>query len=192
MGEEPAGPTHAGLDLVKDKEQATLVAELPEIAELGGRERPHAALALDRLNEDGGSLRTDRRLQRRTVAERHLIEALDLRSEAFEVLRLAPCRDRRQRAAVEGALERDDAEALRRAVHIMVAPRRLDRAFDRFDARIGEEDPIREGGAEKPAAERALAFDLEDVRDVPQLFRLRLQRRDEMRMRMAEHVDRDS
>ena len=52
------------------------------------------------------------RSQRLVIAERDLVEALDLRAEAFEVLLLAAGRDRRERAAVEGALEGEDAEAL--------------------------------------------------------------------------------
>ena len=47
------------------------------------------------------------------VAEGDLVEALDLRPEAFEVFRLAARRDGGERAAVEGALEGDDAEPLR-------------------------------------------------------------------------------
>ncbi len=58
----------------------------------------------------------DRRLERLAIAERHLVEALDLRSEAFEIFLLAAGRDRGERAAVEGALEGDDAKALGRAV----------------------------------------------------------------------------
>jgi hypothetical protein len=50
-------------------------------------------------SDDGG-------LERPMVAERHLVEALDLRAEAIEVLLLAARRDRRERAAVEGALRR--------------------------------------------------------------------------------------
>jgi hypothetical protein len=41
-----------------------------------------------------------------------LVEALDLRAEALEILLLAAGGDGGERAAVEGALEGDDAEAL--------------------------------------------------------------------------------
>ena len=85
------------------------------------------------------------------VAERHLVEALDLRAEALEVLLLAAGGDGRQRAAVEGALEGDDAEALGLAVRRMVLARHLDRALDRLGARIGEEHVVGEG-RRRPAA----------------------------------------
>ena len=58
-------------------------------------------------------LRADRRLDRLEIAERHLVEAFERRPEAFEIFRIAAGRERRQRAAVEGALEGDDAVALR-------------------------------------------------------------------------------
>ncbi len=55
----------------------------------------------------------DRLLDRVDVVEGHLVETRRLRAEAFEILLLAAGRDGRQRAAVEGALEGDDVEALR-------------------------------------------------------------------------------
>ena len=50
------------------------------------------------------------------IAERHLVEAIDHRAEAVEIFLLAAGGERRQRAAMKGALERDDAVALRPAV----------------------------------------------------------------------------
>ena len=99
---------------------------------------------------------------------------------------------RGQRAAVEGALEGDDAEALGRAVDEVIAARRLDGALHRLGAGIGEEDAVGEGRRDEPLAELPLAGDLEDVGDVPELLGLRLQRRDEVRMGVAEDVDGDA
>ncbi len=169
-----------------------LVAQLAHVAQLGGRNRADAALPLDRLDQDRRGLRTDRRLQRLAVAERHLVEALHLRAEALQVFLLAAGGERRQRAAVEGALEGDDAEALRRALGEMIAPRRLDGAFHRLGAGIAEEDAVGEGRIHQPLAERPLAGNLENVGDVPELVGLRLQRVDDVRVRVAEHVHRDA
>ena len=72
----------------------------------------HAALALDRLDHDRGALRPDPGFNRGEIGNRDLIEALNLGTEAFEVLRLAARCERRQRAAVEGALESEDVESL--------------------------------------------------------------------------------
>ena len=52
-------------------------------------------------------------LHRLEIAERHLIEALGHRPEAFEVFLLSAGGERRERAAMERALEGDDAIALR-------------------------------------------------------------------------------
>ena len=70
------------------------------------RHRADAALALHRLDEDAGGLGPDRGLQRVMVAEGHLVEAFDLRPEAFEILRLAAGGDGGQGPAMEGALRR--------------------------------------------------------------------------------------
>ena len=140
-----------------------------QVAQLLGRHRADAALALDRLDQDRRGLRADRRLERLEVAERHLVEAFDLRPKAFEVFRLAAGGERRQRAAVEGALEGDDAKALGPAVHIVIAARRLDGAFDRLGAGIAEEHAVGEGRRDELLAELALAGNLEDVGDVPEL-----------------------
>ena len=93
--------------------------ELAQRAQELVRRHAHAALALDRLDQDRGGGRADRALDRREVAERHLVEAFDHRAEALEIFLLAAGRERRERAAVERALEGDDAHALGRAVDRM-------------------------------------------------------------------------
>ncbi len=154
MGKELAGAADAGLHLIEDQEQAELVAERAQFLQEFLRRRTNAALALDRLDQDRGGLFCDRILDGRDVAERNLVEARGLWSEAFNVLLLATGGDRRDRAAVEGTLEGDDVKLLRLAVGEVVAPRRLDRAFQRFRTGIGEENPIGEsdGGQAAPKA----------------------------------------
>ena len=49
----PAGPGVAGLDLVGDEQDPVLVAERAELAHERERSRLVAALALDRLDQDG-------------------------------------------------------------------------------------------------------------------------------------------
>ena len=60
------------------------------------RRNANADLALDRLDQDARGLRTGRTLHRVEIAERHLIEAVDLRAEAFEIFRRAARGDRRR------------------------------------------------------------------------------------------------
>ena len=116
MGEELAGAADAALDLVEDQQQAVLVAELAQAPQRLRREGADAALALHRLEQDRGGLGSDQLLGGVDVVEGDLVEAVDLRAEAFEIFRLAAGGDRRQRAAVEGAFEGDGAEALGMAV----------------------------------------------------------------------------
>ena len=116
IGEELAGAADAALDLVEDQQQAVLVAELAQAPQRLRREDADAALALHGLEQDRRGLGADQLLGGVDVVEGDLVEAFDLRAEAFEVFRLAAGGDRRQRAAVEGAFEGDGAEALGMAV----------------------------------------------------------------------------
>ena len=65
------------------------VAELAQVPKLLGCELAHAALALHRFEQDAGGLIADRRLDRSEIAERRLVEAVDLRAKSFEIFRLA-------------------------------------------------------------------------------------------------------
>ena len=93
---------------------------------------------------------------------------------------------------MEGALEGDDADPLGLAVRIVVAPRRLDGGFQRLGPGVGEEHLVGEGRLRQALAEPRLAGDLVEVRQVPDLLGLVLQRRDEVRVGMAEGIDGDA
>src|SRR5947199_9226975 len=54
--EELPGPAEAGLDLVRDEERAALRAEPPNAGDVVVGREDHAALALDRLQDNGGGL----------------------------------------------------------------------------------------------------------------------------------------
>ena len=168
------------------------VAEFAQAAQALRRHRADAALALQRFDQDARGLRADRRLQRLVVAEGHLVETLDLRTEALDVFLLATRGDRREGAAMEGALEGDQPIALGMAVMGMVLAHRLDAALDRLGARIAEEDRVSEAVLGE-APRQSLAFgNAEDVGDVPQLLRLLGQRGDQPGMRMAQRGDGDA
>jgi hypothetical protein len=125
---------------------------------------------------------------RRTAPDR----SLRPRGRNLRDIFLAAGGERRQRAAVEGALEGDDAVALGMAVGRLVFARRLDRAFHRLGAGIAEEHDVGEACLAQPLRD-ALGFgNLVKVGDVPQLLRLLGERGDEMRMRVAERVDGDA
>ena len=73
----------------------------------------------------------------------------------------------------------------------MIFPRCLDRPFQGLGAEIGEEDAIGEAVGDKPVGEALGLRDLEQVRRMPKLLRLRGQRGDEMGMVVAEGRDGD-
>src|SRR6185437_14913096 len=68
----------------------------------------------------------------------------------------------------------------------------LDGAFERLGAGIAEEDRVGEGVGDQPLGKPLLPGDVEEVGGVPHLLDLLGQRRDEMRVRMAEHGDGDA
>ena len=83
-----------------------------------------------------------RLLDRFDVVERHLVEAVHRRPVPLKIFFRAAGGERRQRAAVEGALESDDAIAFRMALGGMISAHHLDGALDRLGAGIGEEDEV--------------------------------------------------
>ncbi len=74
----------------------------------------------------------------------------------------------------------------------VIFARDLDRAFHRLGAGIGEEHEVGKALLAQPRREPLAIRALEQVRHVPQFGRLFLQRRDQMRMAMAERVHRDA
>ena len=93
---------------------------------------------------------------------------------------------------MKGALEGDDAVALGVAAHILIAAGDLDGAFHRLGAGIAEEHEVGEGRGAQPLRQPLGLGNLEQVRDVPDLVGLRIERLDEARMRVAQRIDRDA
>ena len=188
VGEQLAGAPHAGLHLVEDQQQAMLVAQLAQRLEERRLDDAHAALAHDRLDQNRRGLGADRAFGRVEIAERHLIEAVDHRAEPFEIFLLSAGGERRQRAAVEGALESDDAVTFRLTVRRLVFARHLDRAFHRLGAGIAEEHHVGEAGFAQTPRD-ALGFrNFVKIGDVPHLLRLLGERGDELRMCMPQRI----
>ena len=89
MREQLTRAAHAGLHLIEQQQNPLLVGERAQILEEAPGDLAHAALAHDRLDEDSGRFIADRRLDGIDVERSHLVEAVDRRSEAFEMLGLA-------------------------------------------------------------------------------------------------------
>src|SRR5690606_8664434 len=132
MGEEASGTADARLHLVEDEKQPLPIADLAQPAQPVVRHFTDPAFPLHRFDQDRRGLRRDRLLGSIHVGEGNLIETLYLGTEALEIFRLPARRNRRQRAAVEGTFESDDPEPFGTAVHELMAPRSLDRAFQRL------------------------------------------------------------
>ena len=101
-------------------------------------------------------------------------------------------RQRPQRAAVKRAFEGDETVALGLSLGGVIAARDLDGAFHRFGAGIAEEHQIRKTLLAEPRGKPVAIRALEQVRHVPKPGGLLLQRCDQMRMAMAERIDRDT
>ena len=192
VGEELAGAGIAALDLVEDKHQVVLVGELAQAAQEFLARRADAAFALDRLDQEPGRMLVHRGLRGLEIVELDDVEARQQRCEAVAQLLLVGRADRAERAAVEGAAERDQLMLFRAPVMMVVTPRGLDRAFHRLGAGIGEEDGVGEGQLGEPGREGFALRAAIEVGDVDQRLRLLLDRPGEHRMAVAEQIDGDA
>ena len=182
-GEEGAATPDAGLHLVEDQQGAVRVRERARLGERLGREWMHAAFALHGLEQDRRRVGADVLGQRLGSRE---ARAGDERPEAGALRRLARDRQRAERAAVEGAVER----------HHLVAPgclaRPLEGSFDRFGARVAEER-LRAAEAVGEARRKGLhRLGPVEVRDVPQLVELLVRRGERRGVAVPEADDRDA
>ena len=112
-GEQVAGAAEAGLDLVEGQEDARLAADRADLGEVAGGRLHDAALALDRLDEEGRVMPRpigQGPAQCVHVAVGHLIEVHRRRAEAALVVRVAGGGERPERLAVEAPVRREDAE----------------------------------------------------------------------------------
>ena len=190
--EQPAGAAHARLHLVEEQQQPVFVADRAQPAQVLDVRGAHAALALHRLDQDRRRLVGDGIAQHVEIAERHVVEARHGRVETLQVLLVAGGGQRGQRAAVESLGAADDAEAMRIAGHVMVLAYQLDAAFHGFRTGIAEKHGIGEGILDKSRSQALALGNAEQVGDVPELFRLGLERGDQMRVGVAQRGDRDA
>ena len=83
IGEQFAGAAHAGLHLVEYQQQAFVIAKLSQGPKECRRCGTHAALSLQRLDQDAGRRWADRFLHSLEVAERYLVEAIHWRAKTL-------------------------------------------------------------------------------------------------------------
>ena len=192
MREELAGAAVAALDLVEDQKHAVLVAERAQAAHKLDAHGSDATFALHRLDQDRAGLGRNKRFDGLQVARRCVNETRERRAKALHIVRVTGRSDRAQGPAVERAGESDDLVTVGLALGPEVMTGRLDRALKRLGTRIGEEHTVSEGVVHQPLAEPLLLRNGEDVGGVPDLFGGSLQRADQMRIAVAERIDRDA
>ena len=137
--EEFSGAADAGLDLVGDEQRAVFAAERggPRQEFVGGHVD---ALALNRLDDEGGDLtRRQRLFQCCEVVEGNLRAAGQQRLEAGTEVRVVHQRQRAVGQPMERVGTGHDAGPAGRAA------RELDRGLDGFGTRIGEEHLVQIG-----------------------------------------------
>ena len=192
IGEQIAGAADAGLHFVENQQQAVIVAKLAQRAQEIVRHDAHATLAHHRLDDDCSGFRCNGFLDGVEIVEDDLIETGHRRAEAFEIFLVAGGRQRGERPAVERAFKGDDAVALGLARGELILASHLDRAFDRLGSRVLEEHGVGEAQCAQPLGQLLAFRDPVQVRRVPELLRLRGDRRDHMRMCVAQSIDGDA
>ena len=182
VGEELAGPAHAALDLVEDQQRRRSRRRAR-----AGRAGTASGTARMPPSPWIGSIRTarrlgpDRRVERVVVAERQRGRSPAAAGRSPWSSSPSPP-PRSPPSCGRGTTPSKAMMRLRSglAVVVEVLARHLDRAFDRLGARVGHEDGVGEGVRHQPLGQRLLVGDLVEVRGVPELARLRLERRHQL------------
>jgi hypothetical protein len=169
-----------------------LVARLAQPFEELLARRTDAALALDRLDQEAGGMLVDQRQCPGQIVELGIFEARQQRLEPVAHLRLVGRADRAECPAVEGGVKRDQVMPLGIAVHEVIAPRGLDRAFHRLGARIGEEHRVGKTRIDQPLREVLALRGPVQVRHVHQRRRLLGDRLDQLGMAVAKRIHRNA
>ena len=134
-GEQPPGSAEPRLDLVEDQRDPVAAAERARPGEVARGRNDHAALALDRLEEqrrDRAGRAAQPGLQRVSVAEGYVVDAGRQRTEALRVLGAPRQRQRAERLAVIRAGRGEHQRTSRARAN------QLQRGLDRLRARAGE------------------------------------------------------
>ena len=138
------GTADAGLDLIEHQQPVAPVAPLAHRAQIARRRQLHAALALDRLHQDGHDalpVILVRLIQRGEVAERHFQEVPWQGAEAQAHRRAVAGRQGAEGAAVKGVFH-DQHQGVLDTFLPAVQSRQLQRGFIGFGPGIAEERPL--------------------------------------------------
>ena len=189
--EHLAGAADAALDLVGDEQRAGPLARLLDGLGQRRRDRPHAAFALDRLDDDRRRLAGDQPIERRRIVGRRERDAGQQRLERAAVVVVPGHRQRAERAPGEGVIEGHELGA-RLAARVPVAARELQAGLVGFAAAVAEEGAAQARGAGQAIGELPLQRVEEQVRRVGQLARLRADGVGDAGAAVAERGDADA
>ena len=185
-----AGAAQPALHFVGDQQRAGRRRDVPHGPRERRRDRPHAALALDRLQDHGGGVGGHGRPERVRIEGRHPGDARHHRREGRAVVLVPGHRQRAERAAVERVLERDEPRA-RRALRVPVTPGELQARLDRFGPAVADERALEARQRRETRGQRRLQGVVKEVRRVHQRCRLIGDRGGQARVSVAErgHAD---
>ena len=153
-GEQGSGAAEAGLDLVDHELDPVLGAQGRGGGEIARRRLDDAALALDRLDDEGGIVPAafaQLRVQRRDIAERHISDIEDRRAERLLEGSAPGDRQRAQRLAVEAVAGRQERAPAGGGAG------ELQRRLGGLGAAVGEGDMGKAGGGDREQAFGKLA-----------------------------------
>ena len=192
MGKQLAGARDAALHFVQNQQDAVLVSQIAQAFEKFRAGRADAAFALDRLHHETGHPVVDGGLGCGQIVERDHLEPIRQRFKAFAQLFLIGGGNRRHGATMKGVGKGDHLVPVRIARGIMVGQCGFQRTFKGFGAAVGEEHRIGEGQIDQALGQMFLRRRLVQVRRVHQRGGLLLDRGHQMRVTVAQAVDRDA
>ena len=184
--------TDTGLHLVEHQQRPYPGRQLAQSGQVVALGRDHAALSLDRLDEDGAGVGTDGRLDRLEIVERNEAETGGQRLELLPVPRHAGGREGAQGPAVKAALGHDDLGHRRAPSKAPPLPGQLDRGLDRLRTAVAEEGPVESAHLLQESGGFGLLGDVVEVRDVQVALGLLADRALQRRVSMSKRRDRDA
>ena len=167
MGKQFAGAANTALHFVEYQHKPMFIRQRAKPAQALRRNGADAAFALDGFNEDGGGFICNRGFQRLMISKRHLIKAIDLGAEAFEIFRLASGCNRGEGAPVEGTFKGNDPVAFGFSGVGLEFAGHFDGAFQGLCTRIGEKHGVGETGVRQPPRQAFLARNFIEIGRMP-------------------------
>lgn len=192
MGEQFAGAGNAALHFVQNQQQAMLVGQGAQARQELHARRADAAFALDRLHHEGANTVVDGRFGSGEIIKRHHLEPVRQRLETLAQLFLIGGGNRRHGAAMKSVGEGDHPVLVRIAGSIMIGQRGFESAFKSFGAAVGEEHRISKGQLHQALGQMLLRRRLVEVGRVHQRGGLFLDGLHQVRVAMAQAIDRDT